>query len=389
MRSQPIALTIDQAQHQSLATGTVGVAIVHVERAQTGRGGWVDAHSRIQRVASDPIDGGDHAGLYYGAPALAFLLGITSTDGQQRYAEPLTALDRYVTRLAHRRVTTATKRIDAGEHARFAEYDLFHGLVGIGALLLSRWPGSDDLAEVLGYLTRLTQPRRRDGDELPGWWVPHAPDPTLPTPGGHANLGMAHGAAGILALLALAARHGCVVDQQYDAIHRLTDWFGTWRQDSPDGPWWPQWITRSELRTGRPTHQGPGRPSWCYGSTGITRALQLAALATGDPAGQRAAEQALLASLTNRNLARITKPGVCHGLAGIYQTVYRAAHDSTAPALHQRLPELASRLIGDTTPKDDLGSGLLTGRAGVNLVLETIRSARPPLTGWDRCLLIT
>nr|WP_203596498.1 lanthionine synthetase C family protein [Actinomadura bangladeshensis] len=372
-----------------MATGTAGIATLHVERALTGRSGWADAHRWIQQAARGPVDAGDHAGLYYGAPALAFLLGTASADGRQRYAGPLAVLDRHVTRLAHRRVAAAMQRMDAGQHAAFSEYDLFHGLVGVGTLLLERQPGSDVLAEVLGYLTRLTRPRRHSGTELPGWWVSHDPDPTLPTPGGHANFGMAHGAAGILAFLALAARHGHVVEQQYEAIDQLAAWFDHWRQDSSDGPWWPQWITCAELSNSRPTQRTPGRPSWCYGSTGITRALQLAALATCDTVRQRTAEQALLASLTDRNLARITEPGICHGLAGVYQTVYRAAHDSSDPALHRRLFALATALTSDATPQDRLDHGLLTGRAGVELVLDTTRSDAPPQTGWDRCLLIT
>lgn len=43
--SWPIALTFDQAHHQSLATGTAGIAIRHIERALTGRGCWADAHT--------------------------------------------------------------------------------------------------------------------------------------------------------------------------------------------------------------------------------------------------------------------------------------------------------------------------------------------------------
>ncbi|URM97386.1 lanthionine synthetase C family protein [Actinomadura madurae] len=386
MSSPPIALTFDQAHHQSLATGTAGIAILHIERALTGRGCWADAHTHIRQVAAGPVDGGDHTGLFYGAPALAFLLSLADADGQQRYAEPLGALDHHVTLLTHRRVVAALRRIETGEHARFAEYDLFHGLTGIGALLLARRPGSDTFAEILGYLARLTRPRRQEEDELPGWWVLHDPDPTLPTPGGHANFGMAHGAAGILALLALAARGGHLVDQQYDAIHWLMNWFDRWRQESPDGLWWPQWITRSDLRVGRLTQRAPGRPSWCYGSIGIARALQLAALAVGDLARQRAAERALLTSLTDRSLTRLTEPGVCHGLAGLYQTAYHAAHDSTDPALLHRLPALAAALISNNTHGE--APGLLTGRAGTDLVLETARSGASPQTGWDRCLLI-
>ncbi|ACZ00170.1 MULTISPECIES: lanthionine synthetase C family protein [Thermomonospora] len=381
----------DQAHHQSLADGTAGLALLRIERALSGQAPWTEAHALIRRVAAGPIDGGDHAGLYYGAPAVAFLLHAADTDGRGRYEQALTTLDRHVARLARRRINTARTRINAGEHAQFSEYDLFYGLVGIGALLLSRQPGSDVFGDVLRYLVRLTRPARHDGVELPGWWVTHDPDPTLPTPGGHANLGMAHGAAGILALLALAARAGHTVEGHHEALEQLADWMENWRQQSPEGPWWPQWITLTALRTGRPAQQRPGRPSWCYGTPGIARALQLAALATGDTARRRNAEQALLACLTDQNLTRISDPGICHGMAGLYQTAYRAAGDSTDPALRRRLPALAAALRARARREHTqrLNEGLLTGRAGVALALESARHAAPPRSGWDACLLIT
>lgn len=395
----PDTFTPGQAHGQSLASGAAGIALLRIEHALAGRASWTAAHALVQQAANGPVDGGEHASLYYGAPAVAFTLHTASADNRPRYQQALAVLDRHVARVTCRRLTAAACRIDAGEHAQFREYDLFSGLVGLGALLLVRHPNNDLLGDVLGYLVRLTRPRRHDGMELPGWWVGHDPDPILPTPGGHANFGMAHGAAGILALLALATRRGRVVEGQHEAIERLVGWFGTWRQHSPNGPWWPQWITRSALRTGRPTQPGPGRPSWCYGSIGIARALQLTALATGDATGQQTVERALLESLTERNLTQITEPGLCHGMAGLYQTVYRAARDSADPALGERLPVLAAMLARRVTVRDShphnsrphgrLARGLLTGQAGVELTLETTRRAAPPRSGWDRCLLIT
>jgi hypothetical protein len=198
---------------------------------------------------------------------------------------------------------------------------------------------------------------------------------------------MAHGAAGLLALLALAASNGCVVDGQGEAIERLNAWFDRWRQDSENGPWWPQWVTRQDLRTGRPTQHGPGRPSWCYGAVGIGRAQQLAAIATGDSSRCAAAEETLAAALAARQLHRITDAGLCHGMAGVYQSAYRAAADAANPAIGQRLPAVADALARHAAPGGD--AGLLTGDAGTNLALETTRHTTPPCSGWDACLLIT
>ncbi len=143
----------------------------------------------------------------------------------------------------------------------------------------------------------------------------------------HANFGIAHGGSGLLALLALAAMDGRLVDGQADAMERLCGWFDSWRQESEHGPWWPQWVTRDELRAGRPDCDGPGRPSWCYGVPGIARAQQLAAIATSQPTRQAAAEAALASCMTSPRLDRLTDPGICHGLADLDAALrtYRAA----------------------------------------------------------------
>ncbi|RDI35370.1 lanthionine synthetase C family protein [Lentzea flaviverrucosa] len=393
--SGTVSLTADEVARQSLATGAVGPALLAVERAWTGFGDWTTAQAHIRSVATGNVDADDDTGLYYGAPAVAFLLQ-AAADRHPRLRAASQTMDEHVLRLTRRRLDRAATRIERGQPAIFAEYDLFHGLTGVGALLLRHHPRSDELAGILRYVvTLVTRPRHEDGVKLPGWWVAHDPDKNMPTPGGHANFGMAHGIAGLLSFLALATVDGRVVDGQREAITQLTQWFDRWQQDGPDGPWWPQWITREELHAGRPARTRPGRPSWCYGAVSIARALQLAALATDDPQRQHAAEAALAASLTDTQLNRITEPGLCHGIAGIFQTAYRASLDAHDPGLANRLPALTERLIRHTPPvvvqNDDQmdAAGLLTGRAGVELALETARRGTPPHTGWDACLLIT
>jgi hypothetical protein len=381
---QPVTLTVDQAGSQSLASGHAGAALLAIERALND-GDWAPAQRLIKRAAAVPIDAGSHTGLYYGAPAIAFVLHATTADGRQRYANTRQMLEQHIRRLTRARLSAAAERMRQGRHASFAEYDLFYGLVGIGVLFLRLAPDSDELDDLLSYVVRLTEPLHLDGLQLPGWWVDHDPDPTLPTPGGHANAGMAHGAAGLLALLALATRAGRRVDCQDDAITRLCTWFDQWRQDSPDGPWWPQWITHHELRSGRPAQECPGRPSWCYGAAGIARAQQLAAIATNDRARRQAAEQALAACLSVPQLDRITDTGICHGLAGLYQTAFRAAADTANQVIAERLPVVAQLL--DSHQQSD--SGFLIGGTGVALVLETARTGNPPRTRWDACLLTT
>lgn len=379
-------LNVDEMTAQSLSRGVAGVALLHIERALSGTEDWQNVHVYLRQATSGRVVAAEQAGLFYGAPAIAFVLHAASRDGQGRYRSTAVKLDELVLRIAHRRLATATARMDRGEPATFQEYDLFSGLIGMATLFLHRMPTSDALARILSHLILLTRTRMEDGLELPGWWVPHDPDPILPTPGGHANLGMAHGAAGLLAVLSLAARQGCFVRGQREAIASLMWWFDRWRQTSANGPWWPQWLTREDLRSGRLTQPGPGRPSWCYGAPGITRALQLGAIALGDQARRRTAEEDMAACLTGGQLRRLSDTGLCHGLAGAYQTAYRGSQDALGGEIAARLSEVGSLLAEQATACCGNGTGLLTGEAGVRLAMETAHTL--PRSGWDSCLLI-
>jgi hypothetical protein len=395
MIARQLALPAVPAEHpwqaQSLAEGAAGIALLHIERACDGAGSWKTAHTWLKAATCHEISAADDAGLYVGAPAIAFVLHAAAADGTPRYGAALTGLDTHINTLAHRRSDRAMERIDLGQRPAFAEYDLLHGLTGIGAHLLRHTPGSDALGRILAYLVRLAKPLHANGETLPGWWTFH--DPAVKTsprfPGGHANLGIAHGIAGPLALLAQAMRRGITVDGQADTISGICALLDSWRQDTGIGPWWPQWVTRHDLRTGRTQQPGPARPSWCYGTPGLARAQQLAAIALSDVRRQEAAEHALAACLSDPGqLSQITDTSLCHGWAGVYQTAVRASADALTPQISAHLPHLTGLLSQHAATRQGQGAGLLEGKAGLALALHAAARAAPPVSGWDTCLMI-
>lgn len=376
---------------QSLTKGAAGIALLHIERAHAGVGSWRTAHAWVSAAAGTGISAADDAGLHFGAPALSFVLHAAGTDRTGRYGPALAILDPHVAALTHRRVNLAQARIGRGDLPVFAEYDLLHGLTGVGAHLLHHAPGGDALGRVLAYLVRLTRPLRTDGGTRPGWWVCHDPHRAW-SPGGHANLGLAHGISGPLALLAQALRRGITVDGHTEAIGTICTWLDTWRHDADSGPWWPRWITPDQVRTGRAHQPCPLRPSWCYGTPGLARAQQLAAIAaiaTRDTARQQIAEHALVGCLSDPvQLGRISDPSLCHGWAGVFQIAWRAARDALTPQLCTSLPRLTDVLTRLGRPGQGESLGLLEGDAGLALALHTAVHTEPPISGWDACLLI-
>ncbi|EWC64508.1 Lanthionine biosynthesis cyclase LanC [Actinokineospora spheciospongiae] len=371
---------------QSLGGGAAGVALLHIERARGGAGPWVTAHTWLAAATDDELSAGANAGLFFGAPTLAFLTH-AAADQPGKLARALATLDTATSNLTRTRLATAHTRIDRGGRPALAEFDLIRGLTGLGAYHLRHDPAGELTKAVLSYLVRLTQPLPDANDGLPGWWTDLAPNGARSPdfPDGHGNLGMSHGIAASLALLSLAMLRGIVVDDHAAAIGRICTWMDTWQQDTPSGPWWPGFITWEQANAGRVPFSSRQRPSWCYGTPGIARAQQLAALATGDTDRQHIAEAAMLGCLRDlAQLDRLTDSGLCHGLAGVLQATWRMAAASPEPDLAAELPNLVDRLL-TRSPQDP---EFLDGHAGIALALRTVGADTAPLSHWDTCLLL-
>ncbi|MDG9686151.1 lanthionine synthetase C family protein [Streptomyces sp. DH18] len=401
----PLGPRATSSDRQHLAYGPPGIALLHIERAANGLGPWQRAHDWLAAATREPFTSGPDSHPFYGVSAFAHALTCAADHIPGSYQRALNTMDRQIVVDVGCRLDAAHRRIDAGRLPELAEFDTIRGLTGYGAYLLRRAPRSPTTRAVLDYCVRLTEPVTRDGESLPGWWTETGPSGSPDDdrfPGGHANTGMAHGIGGVLALLALAARIGTVADGHRAALRTILTWLDRWQQETGSGAAWPYWVNQGELRTGRLAPFVPRRPSWCYGTAGLARAQQLAALALGDTDRQIEAENALVASLTDPDQLKATMDnGLCHGFAGLAHVAARTAddaHPSTVGQLRAAIPALlaavhppgtdpeftATALIQDA----ERGPGLLDGAAGTALALLAPSTAAPPRSAWDACLLI-
>ncbi|MGQ0775423.1 MAG: lanthionine synthetase C family protein [Pseudonocardiales bacterium] len=358
---------------QSLAEGAAGAALLALERGE-------DARPWLAEMVAEPVMAHpDEATLFEGAPAVAFTLTAT---GKTR---ALANLDEHVESIIRIRLAAAHHRIDRGELPVKREFDLISGLTGFGAYLLHRHSAGALLRDVLAYLVRLTEPRP---DGLPGWWA--LDGPTGPGPDwrdGHGNLGMAHGIAGPLALLALTMRRGVTVGGHADAMRRICRWLDRWCCGESPQAWWPGAITRVEHDQGVARRPGPYRPSWCYGTPGLARAQQLAGLALSDIHRQRLTEEILAWCVTDEaQLAQLDEASLCHGWAGLLHTAWRAGvHDERIRAA---IPRLLDGLAASLHRRPPHEHGLLVGETGALLAQHAATTNAPPITQWDACLLL-
>ncbi|MER5493989.1 lanthionine synthetase C family protein [Streptomyces sp. NPDC002490] len=377
-----------RAWPQSLAGGAAGIALLHVVRARTGHGDWNAARIWLSRAASDDLTAAPNAGLYLGAPALAFVLH-TAAGSTGRYRNALERLDDATISITRRRLAEAHARIDRGERPVMKEFDLIRGLTGFAAYHLARHPDHEITADVLAYLARLTEPLP-DRPALPPWWTDVSPDgePAPELPGGHGNFGMAHGIGAALSVMSLALLHGSGTPELAEAVGRICAWTDQWRQYGPTGPWWPGFISAEQAIRGHVEAGLRPRPSWCYGVSGTARAQQLAGLAMGEPARVRDAEKAMLAALRDpAQLDQVSGIGLCHGTAGLLHAAWRMADQTGNPAITAELPQIVHRLTA-ALDRPDRDSELLDGTAGAALVLHTVGTGTASAPYWDTFLAL-
>ncbi|GAA4225013.1 lanthionine synthetase C family protein [Actinomadura meridiana] len=370
---------------QSLARGAAGIALLHVERVHDRIGHWDTVHAWVKAATHDEVTAGDTAGLFFGAPAIAYLLTVA---GQPAYGPVLRDLDGHIEALVRERLGLARDRIDRGCLPALSEFDLISGLTGFGAYLLLRGQGGDLLADVLGYLVRLTGPLKIGDIEVPGWWSANGlSDEESPDwPDGHGNFGMAHGIGGPLAFLSAAMMSGVSVSGQPEAVARICSALD---RAQAGGDHWPGVVSLTDWTSGAPTGRTAERPSWCYGTPGIARAQQLAGIALDDQGRKRTAEQLLYECVTDeRQLALLSDTSICHGWAGLLQVVWRTAKDADDSRLAGQLPRLIDGMDRRLNADPPGHCGLLEGAAGVELVRHTLaRGTSRPLP-WDACLLL-
>ena len=203
----------------SVGGGAAGVALAHIEAARTGDGAWDTARTWITRALSAPVNGSGTATLWSGAPALGLVTAVAATS-PAHLIRARTRLDEVTTRLTQHRLDQAYTRIDRGERPPLAEFDLIQGITGLAVYHLHTHPDATITRQVLAYLVRLTLPLTDDPDQLPGWWTEQSPHSRLEPafPGGHLNLGVAHGISAPLAVLSLALMRGIAVSGHTDAI---------------------------------------------------------------------------------------------------------------------------------------------------------------------------
>ncbi len=342
----------------SLAEGTAGLALVHAGLAQAfpGRGHEDAARDAVERSARGFARAGRvPPSLFEGYVGLAWATEvIANADDSERL------LDRELAAYL------------AGP-ARKGPYDLAAGLLGIGVYALERAERSWSERLLGAIVDRLSERAVRAGPGV-AWrtrqeWVGEG----VSARGRRGwMLGVAHGAAGAIALLARVARSNAP-----DAVRRraraLFDEAVPWllAHDDPEG--YPATLGGERNRMG-----------WCHGDPGIAAALAMAAELTDEDGLRVAATRIGLraAELAPRR-ARLAG-GLCHGAAGLAHVFHRLYCTTGDVRFARTSRAWFARLLASPLPKR---SGWLSGAGGIALAL--LAATGDADAAWDRALLLS
>ncbi|TWF78954.1 lanthionine synthetase-like protein [Pseudonocardia hierapolitana] len=381
----------------SLLLGHPGVALLHATMSVADPS-WAAATHAHMAAAS----GGAGADL---VPA-AVLHG--SVHGG--YPKLLRTLAEAVAVACTHQVEAQARRVaHDGPGLAVADYDVVSGLAGKGRLLLALGDdrSSEALHTALGHLVACTRPVTAHDAAVPGWWC--RPGDCVEFPQGYLDVGLAHGIAGPLALMALAHDRGHRVEGMPDAMRTIVDWLLRRAVRDEHGPMWPSRIGFAQEIGDEPVVPDAVKAAWCYGTAGVARALHLAGIALGDRMLCATAVQALRgAALRPWSEADLVGPTICHGAAGLLQVVLRVSERDPDPVLLNAAGLLAQRVLYDLDRTAPFGfrhahrtragrvvgvdePGLLQGAAGVALVLATF-AHHPGTVGpdvWDAPLMLS
>jgi lantibiotic modifying enzyme len=378
----------------SLGRGQAGLALLYAWLARTRRMPQADVLAR--RCLDQAIEAAStqamYASLYGGFTGIAWAAELVDHLFDPDAEDRSEAVDEALVRLL--------SRADRWS----APYDLVVGLTGLGVYALQRYPRPLAIECLRRVLERLHECAHHDEHGL-YWWTPPAEIPDEESrkqyPSGRADLGVAHGLAGVIALLGSICGAGVEQATARPLLEGAVSWLLAHSVPTEAGPTFPVWVAPDE-------EPWPARSAWCYGDPGIAAALLVAARGMGDADWEQAA-----VSLACRSAERpASKTGVvnanfCHGAAGLahlYNRMYQATGERTLgrAALYwlERTLDFyrQARDTGDSwvegswdpdqrEPWTWTGIELVEGAAGVALVLLAAATSVEPT--WDRMFLVS
>jgi lantibiotic biosynthesis protein len=387
----PSMTSLQGGRNPSLSRGQAGLALLYTWLARTGRTpdviAWQYLDQAIEAVSTQAMKPSLYGGFTGVAWAAELVDHLLDPDPGDRNDE----------------VDDAVLQLLSQPNRWPVPHDLVEGVTGLGVYALQRYPRPMAIECLRRVVERLHESARHDEHGF-YWWTPPADiheEWRKEYPSGRADLGVAHGVAGAIALLGGICGAGIEQAAARPLLEGAVRWLLAHSMASEAGPTFPLWIA-----PGFQPYQA--RCAWCYGDPGIAAALLTAARGAGVPDWEKAAVAlAYRAAERPESETGVVNACFCHGAAGLAH-LYNRMYQSTGEAkLRRAAVHWLERTLdfyrlardngstwvqGRWDPAQPMqwtwtGIELVEGAAGVALVLLAAATSVEPL--WDRMFLVS
>jgi lantibiotic modifying enzyme len=387
------AISLPGERDPSLGKGQAGLALLYTWLARTRRMphadvlAWQCLDEAIEAMSTQAMNASLYGGFTGIAWATDLVDGLLDPDVEDRNE----AIDDALLRLLSR-----------GDHSQ-APYDLVVGVTGLGVYALQRYP-RPVAVECLRRVVELLRESAQHDEHGLYWWTPPAElheEWRKDYPSGRADLGVAHGLAGAIALLGCICGAGIEQATTRPLLEGAIEWLLAHSVPTEADLTFPLWVAPG-------FEPYPARCAWCYGDPGIATALLTAARGVGD-AGWAQTAVALACRAAERPVSEtgVVNACFCHGAAGLahlYNRMYQATGqrklgraavywlERTLDFYHRARVNGGSWVQGSWDPAQKerwtwTGIDLVEGAAGVALVLLAAATSVEPT--WDRMFLVS
>jgi lantibiotic modifying enzyme len=273
-------------------------------------------------------------------------------------------------------------------------FDLINGLSGVALYALERHTdcARNIAARCVHLLSTLAEPQA-EGCAWRSRSKDRPPRSAAEQSRGKLDLGVAHGAAAVIAVLAEAGRVGVAPAVAASTLQGALTWLFAQELDETSEARFPHFA-------GERADAMVARCAWCYGDAGIACAILLAARASGRIDWEKRALAAARSAARRRASAGIFDAGLCHGAGGlalIFARLYHATHEAlfleaavrwATKVLQMRIPGTGIagyRALAGNPRAWFREAGLLNGAAGIGLALLAASTDVEP--EWDSLML--
>lgn len=261
-------------------------------------------------------------------------------------------------------------------------FDYLHGYLGISFSLLN-----SKSAFALSCINQLMKSKKYKNGSV--YWTTNNIKGVI-----DGDLGLAHGAAGVLALLTKFYVKN--FDKQ-NCLNLISEIIQMFRKSKMKGG--------NSIYGYKLNDPKSSRLAWCYGDLGIAISMWLAGIACNREDWKQEAVDIMLHAAKRRDLQKngVVDAGICHGTAGIAHIFNRFNRETQLDEFKGATDYWIDQTLKMAKFKDGLAGykswqgpekgwkneyGLLEGIAGIGLVLHSYLHPEIEPT-WDRCLLLS